>query len=193
MRRVSNFAVGVGVCLAVCCVAAAQSAITGRLLQKRGETLSPVRHCTVYASSARSGPLIGEYPNDQGRFRFDFPPDSSITVGLACPGFRLVADAEREAGADGEPSPPVYNCSRPGLCADVQLVIEPLAAVEGEAVDDSGVPVEQGTAVPTAVAKCRLFPLDAIGRLRLSIARRGSTFAMPSCGKSLRRGAGKST
>jgi protocatechuate 3,4-dioxygenase beta subunit len=136
---------GVGVValyLAAYCAANAQSTITGLLQQKRGDSLSPVRHCTVYASSATRGPLVGEYPGEQGRFRLDFPSDPRVAVGAICDGFRLSQVNGETIEAGIEPAVPVHDCANPGLCAELLLVIEPLAAVEGDAVDDSGGSVE---------------------------------------------------
>ncbi len=147
MGLVSRFGIAVALSLALCGATAAQSVavqstITGLLQQRRGESLSPVRRCTVYGSSASKGPLVGEYSDDKGRFRLEFPPDPAITVGVLCPGFRL-------SEVDGEPIEvaeqselPVHDCSSAGQCADLQLVIEPLGVIEGELVDENGGPVE---------------------------------------------------
>jgi len=148
MLRFRNFGVGLWVAACCvwapfCCLAGAQSTITGRLLQKRGESVYPVRHCTVYASSADHGPLVGEYPDQQGRFRLDFPSASRITVGTICPGFRLFGGPANETiEVSGEPMLPPRDCSNPGPCAEVQLLVEPLAVIEGELVDDNGIPAE---------------------------------------------------
>jgi hypothetical protein len=115
----------------------AQSTITGRLLQKRGDTVIPLLDCTVFARSIDNGPLVGEYPDSQGRFRLDFPPDSRVTVGTICPGYQIFEINGRRT------VPPTHDCSTPGPCADVQLTLQPLAVIEGSVVDHNGMPLEQ--------------------------------------------------
>ena len=142
MMRLCSFGVGVGLFLVASCVVAAQSTITGRLQQKRGDSFSPVQRCTVFANSADRGPLIGEYSDSQGHFRLDFPPDGSITVGTMCPGLRLSAVNAQAIEASEHPTLPAHDCSSAGPCADLQLVVEPLAVIEGHVVDDYGMPLE---------------------------------------------------
>ncbi len=142
MVRLCSFGFGVGLLLAPLWVSAAQSTITGRLQQKHGDSFSPVQHCTVFASSADRGPLIGEYSDSQGHFRLDIPPDGSITVGTMCPGLRLSAVDGQAIEVSAHPTLPAHDCSSAGLCADLQLVVEPLAVIEGHVVDDNGMPLE---------------------------------------------------
>jgi hypothetical protein len=141
MGRPPRFCFGLALCLAVCGVSAAQSTITatitGRLLQKRGETEIPLLDCTVFARSIDNGPLVGEYPDAQGRFRLDFPADSRVTVGTICPGYQIFEINGRRT------VPPTHDCSAPGPCADVQLTLQPLAVIEGNVVDHNGMPLEQ--------------------------------------------------
>ena len=66
-----------------------------------------------------------------------FPPDSRVIVGTICPGYRVAA-------INGRRVPTLtYDCSQPGHCADVLLTLEPLAVIEGDVVDQNGMPVEQ--------------------------------------------------
>jgi hypothetical protein len=137
MGRFPRLPIAIAVGLAACAIAAAQSTITGRLLQKRGDNLSPLPNCTVFASSIDNGPLVGEYPDSQGRFRLEFPPDSRVTVGTICPGYQVAEINGRRT------VPPTNDCSTPGPCADLQLTLEPQAVIEGYIVDHNGMPVEQ--------------------------------------------------
>jgi hypothetical protein len=105
-------------------------------MQKRGDTVIPLLDCTVFARSIDNGPLVGEYPDTQGRFRLDFPPDARVTVGTICPGYQIFEINGRRT------VPPTHDCSTPGPCADVQLTLEPLAVVEGYLVDHNGMPIE---------------------------------------------------
>ncbi len=135
MPRVLSYVLTAG--LTACCALSAQTTITGRLQQKRGDALTPVRDCTVYARSLDAGPLVGEYPDDQGRFILQFPPQDRVTVGTICRGYRVAA-------VNGRPVPRLtFDCSRPGHCADVELTLEPRAVVEGFVVDQTGTPVER--------------------------------------------------
>ncbi len=135
MPRVLSYVLTAG--LTACCALSAQTTITGRLQQKRGDTLTPVRDCTVYARSLDAGPLVGEYPDHQGRFALEFPPDGRVTVGTICPGYRVIA-------VNGRPVPRLtFDCSEPGHCATVELTLEPRAVVEGFVVDQAGLPVER--------------------------------------------------
>ena len=135
MPRVLSYVLTAG--LTACCALSAQTTITGRLQQKRGDTLTPVRDCTVYARSLDAGPLVGEYPDDQGRFTLEFPSDSRVTLGIICPGYRVAA-------VDGRAVPRLtFDCSQPGHCATVELTLEPRAVVEGFVVDQAGMPVER--------------------------------------------------
>ena len=137
MGHFPRFWIGTALCLAACGVAAAQSTITGRLMQKRGDAVFPLPECTVFARSIDNGPLVGEYPDAAGRFRLDFPPDSRVTVGTICPGYQVFEINGRRT------VPPTHDCSPPGPCADVQLVLEPLGVIEGLVVDPNGMPVER--------------------------------------------------
>jgi len=113
-----------------------QVRIDGRLLEQRGAQLSPIPHCTVFAQSIDSGPLVGEYPDDQGRFVLEFPPDSRVSVGTICPGYSV-------GKINGRSTPPLtYDCSQPGPCASVEMTLEPLAVVEGQVVSSWGAAVE---------------------------------------------------
>ena len=89
MPRLLRSVISVG--LAACCASFGQSTITGRLQQTRGGAVTPVRDCTVYARSLDNGLLVGEYPDHEGRFLLEFPPDSRVTVGTICPGYRVAA------------------------------------------------------------------------------------------------------
>ncbi len=139
MVRSPRFWIVIALALAACAVGSAQSSISGRLLQKRGDALTPLTGCTVMARSIDNGPLVGEYPDSQGRFRLDFPPDSRVTVGTLCPGYRIFAINGRRT------LPPTHDCSAPGPCAELELTLEPLAVIEGYVVDDNGMAVEQIT------------------------------------------------
>jgi hypothetical protein len=137
MEQPPRFWIALALCLAASAVCSAQSSITGRLLQQRGDTRVALLDCTVFARSIDNGPLVGEYPDGQGRFRLDFPPDSRVTVGTICPGYRILEINGRRS------VPPTHDCSTPGLCAEVELTLEPLAVIEGYVIDDNGMPVEQ--------------------------------------------------
>lgn len=114
----------------------AQSSIDGRLLEQRDRQVTPISHCTVFAQSIDNGPLVGEYPDDEGRFVLEFPPDGRVTVGTICPGYAV-------AKINGRATPPLtYDCSQPGHCATVEMTLEPLGVVEGQIVSAWGAPVE---------------------------------------------------
>jgi hypothetical protein len=132
----ARFWISFVLCLTASTVCSAQSAITGRLLQKRGDTRAPLLDCTVFARSIDNGPLVGEYPDGQGRFRLEFPPDSRVTVGTICPDYQIFEINGRST------VPPTHDCSNPGLCAEVDLTLEPLAVIEGHVIDENGMPVE---------------------------------------------------
>jgi hypothetical protein len=131
-----NLIPAIGILLLLPCVLPAQATITGRIEERRGERLAPIRHCTVYASSLDNGPLVGEFPDSQGNFLLDFAPDGRVRVGTICLGYRVVAVNGRDL------STLTYDCSQSGRCADVRLTLEPLAVVEGHVVDQNGMPVE---------------------------------------------------
>jgi hypothetical protein len=123
-------------CLAACLPLAAQSTVSGTLSEQRGDNLYPVPNCVVFAQSIDSGPLAGEYSGDKGQFVLAFPPTPRVTVGVDCPGYRLIS-------VDGRRSPlATYDCSQPGPCAQANLTLEPLAVIEGHVLDPNGMPVE---------------------------------------------------
>ena len=114
----------------------AQSSIDGRLLEQRGRQTNPISHCTVFAQSIDNGPLVGEYPDDEGHFVLEFPPDARVTVGTICPGYVT-------GTINGRATPPLtYDCSQPGPCATVEMTLEPLGVIEGQVVSGWGAPVE---------------------------------------------------
>jgi hypothetical protein len=114
----------------------AQALIDGRLLERRGDKLTPVSHCTVFATSIDRGPLVGEFPDEQGRFLLDLPPDARVNVGIICPEYFI-------STINGRATPPLtHDCSQPGPCASIEMVLEPLAVVEGRVVSPWGEPVE---------------------------------------------------
>jgi len=89
----------IGVLLLLPCVLPAQSIITGRIEERRGERTAPIRHCTVFASSLDNGPLVGKFPDHHGNFLLDFEPDGRVRVGTICCGYRVVAVNGRELSA----------------------------------------------------------------------------------------------
>ena len=128
--------ISLAACLAAPLALAAQATITGALQQRRGDRLFPVSDCVVFAGSAEAGPLVGEYSGPKGRFQLAFPPAARVSVGADCPGYRLIS-------INGRQSPVAsFDCSQPGLCADVELILEPLASIEGYVLDSNGMPVE---------------------------------------------------
>ena len=123
-------------CLTLAFALQAQSVITGTLKQQREDHLLPLPGCTVFAQSSENGPLVGEFTDDRGNFILQFPPDPRVTVGATCPGYRLVS-------INGRRGPlAAFDCSEPGACAEVELVHEPLAVLEGNVLDPNGLPVE---------------------------------------------------
>lgn len=114
-----------------------QATITGRLAEQRGETLSGVTGCTVFARTVEGEGLVGEFSGDNGRFRLDFPNRPQVTVGTQCPGYRIVAvNGLNRRGV-------TLDCSKPGNCGEVNLTLEPLAAIDGFITDPTGEPLEQ--------------------------------------------------
>ncbi len=125
-----------GIALAAPLALYSQATITGLLQHRGGERLIPLANCTVFASSGQHGPLVGEYSGERGRFTLAFPPDPRIRLGADCPGYRLASiDGRRSSLA-------TFDCARPGLCAEVELTLEPLAVLEGRVLDPNGMPVE---------------------------------------------------
>ena len=114
-----------------------QATITGRLAERRGETPSPVAGCTVFARTVEGEGLVGEYSGDDGKFRLDFPNRARVTVGTQCPGYRVV-----EINGLSRRSL-TLDCSRLGDCGEVNLTLEPLAAIDGFVTDPNGEPLEQ--------------------------------------------------
>ncbi|MEZ5362876.1 MAG: carboxypeptidase-like regulatory domain-containing protein [Bryobacterales bacterium] len=114
----------------------ASASISGSLLAQQGEQRLPLADCTVSASSAENGPLVGEFSDGDGRFVLEFPPDARVRAVAQCPGHRMV-------GVDGRRGPPLaYDCSMPGPCAEVEILLERLGVAEGFVVDENGRPVE---------------------------------------------------
>ncbi|MCB1019327.1 MAG: carboxypeptidase regulatory-like domain-containing protein [Acidobacteria bacterium] len=112
------------------------ASISGSLLAQQGDQRLPLAGCTVSASSPENGPLVGEFSDDEGRFVLAFPPAARVRAVAQCPGHRMVS-------VDGRRGPPLtYDCSAPGPCAEVEIILEQLGVAEGFVVDENGRPVE---------------------------------------------------
>ena len=125
----------------------AQAVLEGVVLARAGDSSTPVADCALYVASNR-GYLTAVRTDEKGRFTVAFTPDPQVGLQPMCPGHRPI-------GVNGHEGRVAFDCSQPGLCAQVEVHVAPLSVIEGHVVNDRGEPVEGARVVVRGIGPGR--------------------------------------